>query len=135
MAGNLALGILLVNWDLIIIILVDKPISMGSESKTTSYRSEVIRSPTIYTQEFIAQEEVGGRNHRSFGGTRIKSIIVPKVHWLLLHTPIVIAIAPVRLAVLLLRALLVAGSSGNITYMLAGQTQGILRPPVQGSQQ
>jgi lauroyl/myristoyl acyltransferase len=105
MAGNLALGILLVNWDLIIIILVDKPISMGSESKTTSYRSEVIRSPTIYTQEFIAQEEVGGRNHRSFGGTRIKSIIVPKVHWLLLHTPIVIAIAPVRLAVLLLRAL------------------------------
>jgi len=78
---------------------------MGAESKTTSYRSEVIRSPTLYTKEFTVQEEVGGRNHRSFGGTRIKAIIVPKVHCLLLHTPIFIAIAPVRLAVLVLRAL------------------------------
>jgi lauroyl/myristoyl acyltransferase len=78
---------------------------MGVESKTTSYRSEVIRSPIIYGEEFTAQEEVGGRNHRSFGGTRIKAIIIPKIHWLLLHTPIFIAIAPVRLAVLVLRAL------------------------------
>jgi len=78
---------------------------MGSQNKQTSYRSEVIRSPTLYTEEFTVQEEVGGRNHRSFGGTRIKAIIVPKIHWLLLHTPIFIAIAPVRLAVLVLRAL------------------------------
>ncbi len=78
---------------------------MGSQNKQTSYRSEVIRSPTIYGEEFTAREEVGGRNQRSFGGTRIKAIIVPKVHWLLLHTPIFIAIAPVRLAVLVLRGL------------------------------
>jgi len=96
---------LLINWGAVIQILVEKSISMGTESKTTSYRSEVIRSPTLYTEEFTAQEEVDVRNMRRFGGTRIKAIIVPKVHWLLLHTPVFIAIAPVRLAVLVLRSL------------------------------
>lgn len=71
----------------------------------TSFRSEVIRSPTIYGEEFTAQEDVGKRHKRQFGGTRLKSIIVPKLHWLLVHTPSVIAKAPVRLGILMLKGL------------------------------
>ena len=78
---------------------------MGSRNNKTNYRSEVIRSPILYAQEYLAEEEIGGRHKRRFGGTRVKSIIVPKLHWLLLHTPTFIAMAPVRLSVLLLRAL------------------------------
>ena len=78
---------------------------MGSENKQTSYRSETIRSPALYAHEYVIEEEVGGQNMRRFGGSRIKSIIVPKLHWLMQHTPTFIAITPVRLAVLLLRAL------------------------------
>ena len=78
---------------------------MRSENKKTSFRSETIRSPALFSQEFIAEEAIGSRNDRRFGGTRIKAIIVPKFHWLLLHTPRFIAMAPVRLAILLLRAL------------------------------
>lgn len=78
---------------------------MGSKNKKTIYRSETIRSPALYTHEYVAKEEVGSGKGRRFGGTRIKSIIVPKLHWLLQHTPTSVAMAPVRLAILLLRAL------------------------------
>jgi lauroyl/myristoyl acyltransferase len=78
---------------------------MGSQNKKTSYRSETIRSPALFTKEYVAEEEVGSGKGRRFSGTRIKYIIVPKMHWLLLHTPNFIAIAPIRLVILLLRAL------------------------------
>lgn len=86
-------------------MLVDKPISIHSENKITGHRRETLRSPILYSQEYVAEEEVGSRGKRKFGGTRIKATIVPKVHWLLLHTPTIVAIAPVRLVILLLRAL------------------------------
>jgi lauroyl/myristoyl acyltransferase len=96
---------LLVNWALIIQILVDKSISMGAQNKKTNYRSETIRSPALFTKEYVAEEEIGSGKGRRFGGTRIKSIIVPKLHWLMEHTPTFIAIAPIRLAILLLGTL------------------------------
>ncbi len=78
---------------------------MGHSDKKTIYRSETIRSPALYGEEFTAREEIDQQDNRSFGGTRIKSIIMPKLHWLLLHTPVVIAMLPVRLTILLLRVL------------------------------
>lgn len=78
---------------------------MRSKSKNTHYRSEGIRSPSIHEETFAVQEDADKRHKRQFGGTRVKSIIVPKLHWLLLHTPIGIAKAPVRLAIFLLRGL------------------------------
>ena len=76
---------------------------MPSENNSSNQRSEVIRSPTIYGEEFTAEEYVDKRHKRRFSGTRIKSFIVPRLHWLLLHTPPVIAKVPVYLVVLLLR--------------------------------
>jgi lauroyl/myristoyl acyltransferase len=78
---------------------------MRSKDNSKNYRTETIRSTALYANEFTAREEIVGRDKRSFGGARIKSIIMPKLHWLLLHTPVVIAMAPVRLTILLLRAL------------------------------
>ena len=78
---------------------------MHSDNTKTGYRSETISSPSLLLKEFTAREEVGSRNKKPLGGTRIKAIIMPKLNWLLLHTPIVIAIAPVRLTVFLLRGL------------------------------
>jgi len=95
---------LLLDWVSTNSILV-KPISMHSDNTKTGYRSETISSPSLLLKEFTAQEEVGSRNKKSLGGSRIKAIIIPQLNWLLLHTPIVIAIAPVRLTIFLLRGL------------------------------
>jgi lauroyl/myristoyl acyltransferase len=78
---------------------------MHSSNKKINYRSETISSPSLFLKEFTAQEEVDSRKKQPFGGTRIKSIILPKLHWLLLHSHVFIAIAPVRLTILLLRGL------------------------------
>jgi hypothetical protein len=95
---------LLLDWVLINPIQV-KPISMHSDNTKTGYRSETISSPSLFLKEFTAREEIGNGKKQSLGGTRIKAIIVPKLNWLLLHTPVFIAIAPAQLAILLLRGL------------------------------
>jgi hypothetical protein len=82
-----------------------KSISMPTDNKNKSYRRETISSPSLLLKEFTAQEEVGSRKKQQFSGTRIKSIFMPKLRWLLLHTPVFVAIAPVRLTILLLRSL------------------------------
>jgi len=97
--------ILLLDWDSTGKTFMDIWISMGSRDNKQKYRTETIRSPALYANEFTAREEIVGRAKRSFGGARIKSIIMPKLHWLLQHTPVFIAMAPVRLTILLLRAL------------------------------
>jgi len=95
---------LLLDWASTNPILV-KPISMHSDNTKTSYRSETISSPSLFLNEFTAREEIGSRKKKSLGGTRVKAIILPKLNWLLLHTPVFIAIAPVQLTILLLRGL------------------------------
>ena len=78
---------------------------MHSDNSKTGYRSETISSPSLFLKEFTAREEIGSRKKQSLGGTRIKAIIMPKLNWLLLHTPVFIAIAPAQLTILLLRGL------------------------------
>lgn len=95
----------MINWISSIHILVEIPAPMSSDNANTNFRSEVISSPTIYGEEFTAQEDVGKRHNRQFGGTRLKSIIVPKLHWLLMNTPSIIAKAPVRLGIFVLKGL------------------------------
>lgn len=78
---------------------------MHTDNKDKNYRSEIISSPSLLLKEFTAREEIGSREKKPRGGTRVKAIIMPKLRWLLLHTPVFIAIAPVRLTILLLRGL------------------------------
>jgi len=78
---------------------------MHSTDKQTNFRSETFHSPALFSNELTVREEIGGLKNQSSGNSRIKSIIMPKLHWLLGHTPAIIAIAPVQLIILLLRAL------------------------------
>ena len=78
---------------------------MHTDNKDINYRSETISSPSLLLKEFTAREEIGSRKKKSLGGTRVKAIITPKLRWLLLHTPVFIALVPVRLTILLLRGL------------------------------
>jgi lauroyl/myristoyl acyltransferase len=98
-------GCIIDKLDLTNLILPEHPTSMRSKNRKAHSRSEVTHSPGIYEEEFTGQEDAGKRHKRKFGGTRLKSIIAPRLHWLLLHTPISIAKAPVRLAIFLLRGL------------------------------
>lgn len=68
-------------------------------------RSELIRSPSLYLKEFEAKEDVGSRGNSLFSGTRIKSVVMPMLYWLLQHTPIIVAKAPVLLLVVVMRIL------------------------------
>jgi len=68
-------------------------------------RSELIRSPSLYLKEFEAKEDVGSRGNRLFSGTRIKSVVMPMLYWLLQHTPVIVAKAPVRLLLVVMRIL------------------------------
>jgi len=78
---------------------------MSSAHKDKNFRSETFHSPALFSSEYTAREEIGRQINQSIGGARIKSIIMPRLHWLLRHTPAFIAIAPLQLVVLLLRAL------------------------------
>jgi len=68
-------------------------------------RSELICSPSLYLKEFEAKEDVDSRGNRVFSGTRIKSVVMPMLYWLLQHTPIIVAKAPVRLLVVVMQIL------------------------------
>jgi lauroyl/myristoyl acyltransferase len=78
---------------------------MRSTDKQTNFRSETFHSPALYKNELTAIEAIDGAGDQSSGGSRIKAIIMPRLHWLLRHTPAIIALVPVHLIVLLLRAL------------------------------
>ncbi len=78
---------------------------MRSTDSNPNFRSETFHSSALISGEYTAKEETDRQGSRSFSGTRIKSIIMPRLHWLLRHTPTVIVMAPVQLIILLLRAL------------------------------
>lgn len=76
---------------------------MPAAKTSTNHRSEVFRSQIIYGEEFTVEEDTAKRHKRRLSGTRLKSFIVPRLHWLLLHTPPVIAKVPMHLVVLFMR--------------------------------
>jgi lauroyl/myristoyl acyltransferase len=56
---------------------------MVSPTQPTRLRSEVIRSPSLYLKELEVIEDVGSRGSHLLSGTRLKSIIIPFLFWLL----------------------------------------------------
>ncbi len=73
--------------------------------KNTNIRSETFRSPALFADELTATEDTGSLKKQGLGTARIKSFIMPKLRWLLQHTPSFVAVAPVQVIVLLLRPL------------------------------
>jgi len=65
----------------------------------------VIRSPALYLKELEVIEDVGSRGSHLLSGTRLKSIIIPFLFWLLRHMPLFVALLPVRLLIGMMRML------------------------------
>jgi len=78
---------------------------MVSPTQPTRLRSEVIRSPALYLKELEVIEDVGSRGSHLLSGTRLKSIIIPVLFWLLRHMPLFVALLPVRLLIGMMRML------------------------------
>lgn len=78
---------------------------MVSPTQPTRLRSEVIRSPSLYLKELEVIEDVGSRGSHLLSGTRLKSIIIPLLFWLLRHMPLFVALLPVRLLIGMMRML------------------------------
>lgn len=68
-------------------------------------RSETIYSPALYLKELEVVEDIGSRGSHMLSGTRIKSVIIPVLFWLLRHTPLFVALLPVHLLIGLMRML------------------------------
>ncbi len=78
---------------------------MTNPDKPGQIRSETITSPALYLKELEIIEDVGSRGSHLFSGTRLKSILIPFLFWLLRHTPLFVALLPVRLIIGLMRLL------------------------------
>jgi len=68
-------------------------------------RSETICSPALYLKELKVVEDIGSRGSHILSGTRIKSVMIPFLFWLLRHMPLFVALLPVRLVVGLMQML------------------------------
>ena len=78
---------------------------MTTSNKSTRIRSETITSPALYLRELEVIEDVGSRGSHFLSGTRIKSILIPFLFWLLRYTPLFVALLPIRLIIGLMRIL------------------------------
>lgn len=78
---------------------------MTTPSEPTRLRSETIYSPALYLKELEVVEDVGSRGSGLLSGTRLKSIIIPFLFWLLRYMPLFIALLPVRLMIGTMRML------------------------------
>jgi len=78
---------------------------MTATDQPTRLRSETLYSPALYLKELEVIEDVGSRGSHLLSGTRVKSILVPILFWMLKHLPLVVALAPVRLIIGLTRLL------------------------------
>jgi lauroyl/myristoyl acyltransferase len=78
---------------------------MTTPKQPTQNRSETIYSPALYLKELEVVEDIGSRGSHVLSGTRIKSVMIPVLFWLLRHTPLFVALLPVRLLIGLMRML------------------------------
>ena len=62
-------------------------------------RSETLYSSALYLKKLEVVENAGSRGSHIFSGTRIKSVLIPFLFWLLKHTPLFVALLPLRLIV------------------------------------
>lgn len=78
---------------------------MVSPTQPVRLRSEVIRSPALYLKELEVVEDVGSRGSHLLSGTRLKSILIPFLFWLLRYMPLFVALLPVQLIIGVMRML------------------------------
>jgi lauroyl/myristoyl acyltransferase len=78
---------------------------MTTSKSPTQIRSETLYSPALYLKELEVIEDVGSRGSHMLSGTRIKSVMIPFLFWLLRYMPLFVALLPVRLAIFLMRLL------------------------------
>lgn len=80
---------------------------MTASNEPTRVRSETLYSPALYLKELKVVEDIGSRGSHLLSGTRVKSIVIPILFWMLKHLPLVVALAPVRVVIGLTRLLYV----------------------------
>lgn len=80
---------------------------MTAPDQPTRLRSETLYSPALYLKELEVVEDMGSRGSRMLSGTRIKSIVIPVLFWMLNYLPIFLVLLPVRMLIGLMRVLYV----------------------------
>ena len=78
---------------------------MTTPDQPTRLRSETLYSPALYLKELEVTEDIGSRGSRLLSGTRIKSIVIPVIFWMLRHLPLFMVLLPIRLIIGLTRLL------------------------------
>jgi len=71
---------------------------MAPAKNRSGFRTEIIESPALYCGSLEVTEDAGSRGRR-LSGTRFKSLLIPFFYWLIRHTPVSVALLPVRLIV------------------------------------
>lgn len=72
---------------------------MTSRSAGHGGRSEIIRSPALFLKQLEVSEGERSRGKRLLSGTRLKSLTIPFLYWMLKHTPVPVALFQVRLII------------------------------------
>ena len=75
------------------------------DNNNKNIRTETLHSHALLLKEFTATEKVHRESGRFLSGSRFKALMVPFLYRLLQHTPLFIALVPVRLVALLMHAL------------------------------
>ena len=78
---------------------------MTASTEPTRLRSETLYSPALYLKELEVTEDIGSRGSRLLSGTRIKSIVIPVLFWMLRYLPLFMVLLPIRLLIGLTRLL------------------------------
>jgi lauroyl/myristoyl acyltransferase len=78
---------------------------MKSTENNPKFRSEIIRSDSLYLKEFEAKEKTDRRGGRLFSGTRIKAFAIPFLYGMLEHAPRAIVMLPIHFSIFILRLL------------------------------
>ncbi len=76
---------------------------MTTPAEPTRIRSEIIYSPALYLNKLEVVEDAGSRGDRFLSGTRIKSIVIPVLFWMLKYLPIFLVLLPIRALLGLMR--------------------------------
>jgi len=80
---------------------------MTEPDQPTRLRSETLYSPALYLKELEVVEDIGSRGSRLLSGTRIKSIVIPVLFWMLRYLPLFMILLPIRVLIGLTRLLYV----------------------------
>jgi lauroyl/myristoyl acyltransferase len=78
---------------------------MKMPHRASQQRREVLYSPVLHLGSVTVSERVQQPRRRLFSGTRLKAHLFPLLHFLILHTPVVLAMLPARIITAVLHLL------------------------------